>query len=233
MATKQQNDIENQDPEVVIETAINETEEFLFKNGKKLLTALAVIVVIAGAIFGYKYLYQAPRAEKASDLMYVAEQLFAAQNYQQALDGDGNNAGFLEVIETYGSTAVANVANHYAGICYLNLGDEDKALAYLQDYKTTDGAPNQIINAQNFGLQADIMSQKQDYKTAASLYSKAIDASNNALTAPIYLQKIALVYEQLGQNESALQAAQRILDEYPTSLEARDIEKFIGQLEQK
>lgn len=231
MAKKQQ--IENQDPEVVIETAINETEEFLFKNGKKLLIALAVIVVVAGGFFGYKYLYQVPKTEKAADMMFVAEQLFAADNFEAALNGDGSSAGFLEVISSYGSTPVANVANHYAGICYLKLNDLDNALKYLKKYSATSGAPNQIVNAQNYGLQGDIMSQKQDYKAAVDLYGKAIAVSDNTLTTPVYLQKQALVYAQLGETAKAIVAAQRIADEFPESLESRDIEKFIGQLEQK
>ena len=55
----------NQDPEAAIENAIGRTEAFLQKNGKLLLSLLAVIVVVVGGYFGYKYLYVAHRAEKA------------------------------------------------------------------------------------------------------------------------------------------------------------------------
>ncbi|UKI39587.1 MAG: hypothetical protein L6V35_01520 [Alistipes putredinis] len=51
------------------------------------------------------------------------------------MEGDGSTAGFLEVIEKYGSTPQGNIAKHYAGICYLKNGDLDNALAYLAKYK--------------------------------------------------------------------------------------------------
>lgn len=233
MSTKESNNMASQDPEVVIETAINKSEAFLHDNGKLLLTILAVVIVIVGGYFGYKYLYQAPRMGKAADMMFVAEQQFAADSFAMALNGDGNNAGFLEVIEQYGSTPQGNVAKHYAGVCYIKLGDLDKAMEYLKQYDQTDGAPNMLLSAQNSGLQGDILSQKQQYKQAAEQYVKAVEASSNSFTTPMYLKKAALVYSQLGDNKKALELYQRVADEFGSSMEARDIEKYIGQLEQK
>ena len=49
-----------------------------------------------------------------------AQYRFEDQNadYALALEGDANGAGFLEVIEKYGSTPSGNLAKHYAGVCY-------------------------------------------------------------------------------------------------------------------
>lgn len=232
MATNQ--NTENQDPEVVIESAINKTEEFFYNNGKLLLTILAVVVAAVGGYFGYKYLYQAPRIANASDMMFVAEQQFAIDSFALALNGDGgNNFGFLEVIEKYSSTPQANIANHYAGVCYLKLADLDKAMEYLAKYNMTDGAPNQLINAQNLGLQGDVLSQKKEYNEAVKRYVQAVEASDNSFTAPMYLKKAALVYQQIGDNKKAIEMCQKIADQFKSSMEARDIEKLIGQLEQK
>lgn len=233
MATKKNQGIEDQDPEVVIETAINSTEEFIYKNGKSLLAALCAIILIAGGYFGYKYLYQAPREAAAADMMFVAEQLFGADNFQLAVAGDESVAGFEAVIAEYGSTNAGNLAKHYAGICYLKMDENDKALEALKGYKPSKGVPNQLIAAQNYGLQGDLLSQKQDYAASAELYTKAVAASSNVLTAPIYLNKLILVYIALGDNVKALETANRILDEYSSSMEARDVQKMIGQLEQK
>lgn len=228
MATKQ-----NLDPEVAIENALGKTELFFQRNSKLLLTILVVIVVAVGGYFGYKYLYQAPRAEKASEMMFVAQQLFAEDQFDLALEGDGNNAGFLEVIERYGSTPEGNLANHYAGICYLRTGDLDNALKYLHRYASVDGAPGLLINAQNHGLQGDIYVQLKDNGKAVEAYEKAVKAADNVLTTPYYLKKLGLLYEQNGAYDKAVAAYRRIADDYPTSLEARDIEKYIGQAEQR
>lgn len=216
--------------EVVTET-VGKTEQF-FENNKKLITwVLVALIVIVGGYFANKYLVAQPRAEKASAEMFAAIQNFGAEEWQVALDGDGNYAGFLEVIENYGSTPQGSLAAHYAGICYLKLGDKENALAYLQKYDVTSGAPAEIVNAQNLGLQADLIADGGDMAKAAALYRKAVKASENSLTAPYYLKKLGLAEEALGNKAAALAAFQRIADDYNTALEARDIDLYIGRLQ--
>ena len=220
---------ENAYEEVVTET-VSKTEAFFEKNQKLVTWVLVAILVVIGGYFANKYLIAQPRAEKASAEMFAAIQNFNAEEWQVALDGDGNYAGFLEVIDNYGSTPQGSLAAHYAGICYLKLGDKESALEYLAKYDATSGAPAEIVNAQNLGLQADIVADGGDMNKAAALYRKAVDASKNSLTTPYYLKKLGQIEEVLGNNEAALAAYQRILDEYNTSLEARDIDTFIGRL---
>lgn len=215
--------------EVVTET-VSKTEKFFEQNGKLVTLVLAAIIVVVGGYFANKYLIAQPRAEKASAEMFAAIQNFNAEEWQVALDGDGNYAGFLEVIDNYGSTPQGSLAAHYAGVCYLKLGDKENALTYLAKYKAGKGAPAEIINAQNIGLQADIVADGGDLKKAAALYTKAVEASANSLTAPYYLKKLGQVEEALGNTAAALAAYQRIADEYNTALEARDIDAFIGRL---
>ena len=128
---------QTEDPEVAIQSAIGRVEGFIMNNGRSLLTALIVVVVVVGGFFGYKYLISGPRAEKAAAMMFVAEQQFAVDSFALALNGDGNFAGFLEVIDRYGSTDEGNLARHYAGICYLRLGEYQQALDYLKEYSAS------------------------------------------------------------------------------------------------
>ncbi len=220
---------ENTYEEVVTET-VGKTEAFLEKNQKLVTWVLVAIFVVIGGYFANKYLIAQPRAEKASAEMFAAIQNFNAEEWQVALDGDGNYAGFLEVIDNYGSTPQASLAAHYAGICYLKLGDKESALEYLAKYNATKGAPAEIVNAQNYGLQGDIVADGGDLKRAADLYRKAIEASENSLTTPCYLKKLGLVEEAMGNTAAALAAYQRIADEFGTALEARDIDTYIGRL---
>ena len=215
--------------EVVTET-VSKTEKFFEQNSKLVTVVLAAIIVVIGGYFANKYLIAQPRAEKASAEMFAAIQNFNAEEWQVALEGDGNYAGFLEVIDNYGSTPQGSLAAHYAGVCYLKLGDKENALTYLAKYKASKGAPAEIVNAQNIGLQGDIVADGGDLKKAAALYRKAVEASTNSLTAPYYLKKLGQVEEALGNNAAALAAYQRIADEYNTALEARDIDAFIGRL---
>jgi tetratricopeptide (TPR) repeat protein len=221
------------DPEVQIESALGKTELWFEKHWKALTAVAVALLVIAGGIYSWYQFYQVPQGQKAGDAMFVAQQLFAEGDYATALNGDGNNLGFAEVADTYKSTLQGRLAAHYAGICYIKTGDADAALDYLSRYKATKGAPNGVINAQNEGLKGDIFVDKDDITTAITHYRKAVELSDNALTAPTYLKKLGLALEATGNYAEAVKAYRRVANEYPSSLEARDIEKYASAAEQK
>lgn len=214
--------------------AMSRTELFFEKNGKALTLGLIVLVLLGGLWVGYRNLVSKPRHEKAAELLAQAQNKFEADDadYTVALNGDDNGAGFLEVIERYGSTPAGNLAKHYAGICYLRLGDLDNAAAYLAKYKPAKGIPAEIVNAQNIGLQGDIAVEKGDYAAAIKLFEKAAKVSDNNLTAPMYLRKAALAANAMGNKEQALGFAQRIQNEFPASAEAQNAEKLMGTIQQ-
>ena len=220
------------DPEVKIENALDHTEAWFEKNWKILTIVVAAVLLAAGVFYAYEGLYNIPRGRKAADAMFVAQQLFAAEDYSTALKGDGTNLGFADIVDSYGGTPQARLAAHYAGICYLKDGDMDSALEYLSKYRAVKGAPGEIITAQNEGLKGDIYVQKGDYAAAAEHFRKAVDASKNSLTAPMYLKKLGLVFEQTGDWAGAVAAYERIADDYASSTEARDIAGYVAAAKQ-
>lgn len=219
-----------QNEQEALGAAMSKTEEFFEKNSKRVSVALLALFVLAAAIFGYRQLISLPRDRKAAEMIAEAQYRFEAEtpDYRLALEGDANGAGFLEVIDRYGATRTGNLAKHYAGICYLRLGELDNAADYLARFKPMKGIPAQIINAQNLGLQGDVAVEREDYAAAIRLFEKAVASSDNDLTAPTYLRKAALAANAAGNTEQAIAFAQRILDEYPASAEARNAEKLIG-----
>ena len=48
-----------------------------------------------------------------------------------------------------------------------------------------------------------------------------------------YLLKAGVVAEKLGENAKALSFYEKIQDQYPQSMEAYDIDKYIGRIENK
>lgn len=214
--------------------AMNKTELFFQKNGRLVTYIFLALLVIAALVFGYRSLIVQPRIEKAAEMIAQAQARFEAENpdFELALQGDANGAGFLDVIDQYGSTRAGNLAKHYAGICYLRLGDLDNAAAYLAKYKPAKGIPAEIVNAQNIGLQGDIAVEKGDYAAAIKLFEKAAKVSDNNLTAPMYLRKAALAANAMGNKEQALGFAQRIQNEFPASAEAQNAEKLMGTIQQ-
>ncbi len=213
-------------------TAMNKTELFLEENGRKVTYIFVGLLAVAALVYGYRALISQPRVKQAAEMIAAAQNRFEAENpdFELALNGDANGAGFLEVIDKYGSTPSGNLAKHYAGICYLRLGDLEKARKYLAEFSTVKGLPGAIINAQNYGLQGDIAVENQNYAEAVKLYEKAIDAADNAYTAPLYLRKAALAEQALGNDAKAAEYFERITVSYPASMEARDAEKYIGSM---
>ena len=212
--------------------AMNRTEFFLEKHGRTMSYAILALFVLAALVFGYRALIVAPRAEKAAALIAEAQNRFEQEtpDYELALLGDANGAGFLDVIAQYGSTPSGNLAKHYAGICYLHLGDWENAAAYLSKYSAVKGIPGQIINAQNLGLQGDVAVEQQDYARAAKYFRQAAKASDNNLTAPLYLYKAALAEQAQGHATEAAKLLEEILASYPMSMEAREAEKALGRV---
>ena len=221
-----------QNEQEALGTAMNKTEMFFEKNSKSMIIALLALFVLAAAIFGYRQLISQPRERKAAEMIAQAQYRFESTTpeYQLALEGDANGAGFLDVIDQYGSTRAGNLAKHYAGICYLRLGDLDNAAAYLAKYKPAKGIPAEIVNAQNIGLQGDIAVEKGDYAAAIKLFEKAAKVSDNNLTAPMYLRKAGLAEQAQGNNEKAAAFYEQILTSYPASTDAREAEKLLGSV---
>ncbi len=217
------------EPEALGE-AMNKTERFFEENGRKMSYIFLGLLALGVVVYGYRALVSQPRVAKAAELIAEAQARFDAEtpDYALALTGDANGAGFLDVIEQYGSTPSGNLAKHYAGICYLKQGDLEQAAAYLSKYSPVKGLPGAIINAQNYGLQGDVAVERDDYKRAIALYEKAVEAADNNLTAPMYLRKAGLAARAAGDEKQAAALFQRILDEYPASMDARDAEKLLG-----
>ena len=223
--------IENQQEAAIVE-AVSKTEQFFQENGKKVIIAVVAVVLVAVAGYLYKSVVVDGNAEKASEFIIDAQDRFGVENpdFALALNGDENGAGFLDVVEQYGSTPAGNLAKHYAGICYLRLGDLENAEKYLAMYDAVDELPGEVVNAQNWGLRGDIAVENGDYQTAVAHYKKAVAASKNIYTAPLYLYKQVLAYVALGDKAGAQQCLDALQADYNTSSEAREAEKVLGTL---
>ena len=155
------------EPETLGE-AMNKTELFFEKNGRLMSYIFLGLLILAALIYGYRALIAQPRVAKAAEMIAEAQNRFDTEtpDFELALHGDANGAGFLDVIEKYGSTPSGNLAKHYAGICYLRTGDLENAAKYLAKYSAVKGLPGALINAQNYGLQGDVAVEQQNYAQA-------------------------------------------------------------------
>lgn len=212
-----------------VEGALNRTEQW-FENNSKIITIvfLAVVVLVLGVIGYLKYI-KAPREEKAQNEMFMAQRYFQMDSMNLALNGDGNFYGFLDIIDNYGSTKAGNLSHYYAGICYLNLGDFESAITQLKKFSGKD----EIVTAMAVGATGDAYMELGNQEKAVEYYEKAAKIRSNDFTTPIFMLKTGQCYEMMGNNEKALKSYEALKKEYPSSQEARDIEKYIGRVKEK
>ncbi len=220
------------DPEATIESTLNRFELWIEKNGRTILIVFGVVVLLVAGYFTYKYAFAGPRAERASAAMFQAQYEFERDSFATALNGNAAFDGFLAIADQYGSTPQGNVAHHYAGICYLRMGQFQNAIDELTSFKSVDGAAGEIITAQNYGLTGDAYVELGNLEEGVRYYEKAAAHSQNDDTTPTYLKKAGMANEALGNKEKALEQYMRIKLEYTRSFPARDIDKFIAHLEQ-
>ena len=219
-------DIKKENAEAVVE-AVSKTEKFFQENGKLIAYIFGAFVAVCVIAFcWFKFAYQ-PKVEEAQGQMAYAEQNFRAGDYEVALNGDGNALGFVQIIDEYGKKAGKSVY-FYAGVCELQLGEWEQAIKYLQAYNGKDA----ILAARATACIGDAYVGLEDYKKALGYFEKAAATVDNMYAAG-YLLKAAAVAEVLGENEKALSYYKSIKENYAESLEAYDIDKYIGRIEAK
>jgi len=202
-------------------------EGFWSKYNKLITYGFAAILLVVGGFLGYKYYIQEPNEKKAADAMFHAEDYFRADSARLALNGDNLNAGFIKIISKYSGTRAANLANFYAGSCYLKLDDYNNAVKYLNNYSASEPQ----LKARTFGLLGDAYSElnkKQDavdaYKKAGTLFEK------DDLLSPEYLFRAGYLLESMGKDKEAIEMYQTIKEKYPASQRGYDIDRYLARL---
>lgn len=210
---------------VAVEEALSSSEQFIEKNQQILTYIVVGIIVVILAFFGYKKYVMAPKEKTAEVAIFNAQYYFEQDSLDLALEGDGVNAGFLEIIDDYGSTKEGNLAKYYAGICYLNKGEYETAIDYLKKFSSDD----QVLSGMALGAIGDSYMQLGDANTAADYYIKAANINKNDFVSPAFLVKAGWSYEIMGNWQKALDTYEGIKKEFPKAKESRDMDKFIAR----
>ena len=209
-----------------VENVLTRTEQFIENNQKIITTVVLVIVLLVGAFLMFNRYYMRPMEQEAQSQMFRAEQYFARDSFNLALNGDGNYLGFKDIIDEYGITKSANLAEYYAGISQLHLGNYDQAIEHLKAFKVNE----KIMEPEKYGAIGNAYLEKGNQDEALDYFKKAMEADENAFTTPLYMSKAAFVYEQKGEYEEAIELYKRINREYPNSSQAQEADKHLARL---
>ena len=195
MAINKKKSTSDQDGTLVDIVEVKESAQgFIESNQKNIMGGLLALVLLIGGFLAYKHWYKTPREKDASSQMAQAQMQFEKDSFAIALSNPGNGAkGFLDIAKEYSGTKAGNLANYYAGVCYLHLGQYDAAIASLEDFS----AKGDVLPATRQSLLGDAYAEKGDLEKAASYYQKAVSAAgSNEFLASMYLKKVGLLAEK-------------------------------------
>jgi TolA-binding protein len=226
MAKKEEHKHELLENPDALKERLEGAENWLERNPKPVIGVALAILLIVGGYFGFQYYKDAQNA-KAQKEMYQAVFYFESDSLNLALNGDGNNLGFLDIVKEYGITDAGKLANYYAGASYLKQGKYELARLYLEDFSSND----LLVQARAYSLIGDTYMEQQKFEDAAKYYSKAANYKPNKHFSPIYLMKEALAYEKLNQNDKAKEAYEKVITDYWESPEYQNARKFKARLE--
>ena len=203
--------IEN--PEIIGES-ISKTEEFLNKNKNLIYVFSGSLILLFISFSTYNFIKDNQNIE-AQEEMFQAVYYFEQDSLVKALNGDGNNYGFLEIIDEYSLSDAANLSHYYAGVSYLKLGNYDNAISYLLPYSSSD----LLLQARAYSLIGDAYVELQDYNNAIKYFKLASSNNPNEYFTPKYILKLALVYEKIDDLNSAINSYDQIIDQFKDSPE--------------
>lgn len=210
----------------------NLEQDFLLKadsfwktNQKKIFMLLGAIVLFIGGFYAYKW-YAKGAETKAQEAMFVAEEYFAKDSFNIALNGSGKDKGFLAVIKNHSGTKAANLAKGYAGLCYLHLKDFNKAVEYLKDFSSNSANLQTVA----YGALADAYGELGKKDDAISYYKKAASANSaDDQTGGEYLWRAGQLLETMNKNKEAVDLYKEIKEKFPKYKQG-EIDKFIYRL---
>ncbi len=209
-------------PEV---TALDKLQYRYEQNKRRIniIVGAVVLLILSGVVYRF---YMNSQNEKAATAISYAQRYFENDSTNLALNGDGQHPGFLKVMKKYSGTKVANLSHYYAGICYLKTGDYNNAIKYLKDF---DGENTNVGHAAQ-GALGDAYMELGKTKDAITAYEKAASDSKDMALSPLYLQRAGMAYEMNNQPDQAIKAYKKVRDNYPTSPQARDMDKYLARL---
>ncbi len=223
--TKKEEGIEFlEDPDVLASKA---EEFFNSKRNKTLVFGVGGVLAALVAVFLIYRFYITNQNLEAQEEMFQAVYYFEADSLGKALNGDGINYGFLDIIEDYSGTDAANLSSFYAGATYLKMGDYSSAIRYLSDFSSGD----YLVQARAYSLMGDAHMELEDYSSASSAYQKAANYKSNEQYSPIYLQKAAVAQENNGDFAAAAKSYGKIVDEFPNSSLVQEAKKQKARLQ--
>lgn len=210
------------------EQVIAKARDFWDRYNKPIMIAALAVILIGGGWYVYQNFFKKPKEDKAVEAMFKAEEYYRMDSVSLALNGDGQYDGFLKIISKYGGTDAANLANYYAGSCFIKLNDNEKAVKYLKKFSTG----SKIIQARAYKLLGDAYADMGKNSDALTSYKKAAHHFEKDQTGSAeYLWFAAYLADRVMKDQKEATALYKeIKEKFPRSQQAFDADNYLAQM---
>jgi predicted negative regulator of RcsB-dependent stress response len=209
------------------EAVIERAKDFWGRFGKVISIALGAVILVVGGILAYKNFVVGPKEKKASDAIFRAQEYYAQDSLDKALNGDAQYPGFEKIISQYGGTKSGELARFYAGSIHLKKGAFDKAVSHLKEFDTD--APQ--IQARAYKLLGDAYAEQGKGKEAIEQYKKAANTfpEDEASASEALFMAAYLADRVLNDKAQATELYKKIKTEYGQTQWSFEADKYLAQ----
>ena len=209
----------------VAEETLNKSEAFILKYKNAIIGAVVALIVIVAGVILYKNYVSGPAEQKASTELAKGQNLFQAQQFEQALNGDSTGyVGFLKIASEYSSTKAGNLANLYAGLCYANLDKWQEAAQYIESFS---GQDDQMVSPAALGALGNVYAHLNQLDKAVSTLIKAAEKADNNSLSPTFLIQAGQILESQNKKDEALKLYKKVKEKYFQSMQYQTIDEYI------
>lgn len=206
---------------------LDNAKDFWAKYSKPVSYVGTAIIVACAAWYGYKSFVLEPKQSSANDKIAMAQEYFAMDSLDRALNGDGTNLGFLKVESKFSGTDAANLSHYYAGAIYLRKQDFPNAIKQLKDFST----PATQVQSSAYRMLGDAYMDSGNKPEGAEYYKKAGQLNEkDPFTSSEDLFRAALAYETIGKNDEAIELYKEVKEKYPKTEKGMIADKYLARL---
>ncbi|RYZ57966.1 MAG: tetratricopeptide repeat protein [Chitinophagaceae bacterium] len=209
------------------EAVVDRAKDVWSRFGKTISIVLGAIILVVGGILVYNNFVVGPKEKKASDAIFRAQEYYAQDSLDKALNGDAQYPGFEKIVSQYGGTKAGELARFYAGSIHLKKGAFDKAISHLKEFDTD--APQ--VQARAYKLLGDAYAEQGKSKEAVEQYKKAANTfPEDEASASEALFLAAYLYDRvLNDKAQATELYKKIKTDYNQTQWSFEADKYLAQ----
>lgn len=191
-----------------------------------IIGAVAIVVVALGSILYFNNL----RAENERAMTELGKvyPYYDEGRYQRAITGvpEQNVMGLVEIVRNFRRTEAGQLATFYLANAYYHLGQYEEAYRYFEQFRGSDP----LLRASAVAGRAAIHEIRGEYEKAAALFEQAATRFGTTAITPENLKHAGRNYLEAGRLEKALQLFEKLQNDFPESMYARDVERYLAQI---